>query len=86
LAGSFSSTNKEKNMKTKQLVRGVALGVFLAGAFVVGSSAASTLSGGDNVPDCDCTVHNWPNPGDKNPGIRVDGECYLDPCATDIED
>jgi hypothetical protein len=76
---------RERDMNTKKLVRGAAIVVILAGAFVVGNSAASTLTAGELVPDCDCTVHNWPNPGDEKPGVRVDGECFLDPCATEIE-
>ncbi|HEY0876575.1 MAG TPA: hypothetical protein VGD94_24080 [Vicinamibacterales bacterium] len=74
-------------MNTRMLVRRVVVGAVLAVAFVVGISVASTLAAGELVPDCNCKVHNWPNPGDEKPGLRneEDGQCYLDPCGTDIE-
>jgi len=50
-----------------------------------GGNAATADSGFVMVPDCNCTVNNYPNPGDTLHGVRVDGECFADPCATSVE-
>lgn len=69
-------------MHVKKLVRfAIGVGVLCTAGLGVASAIAAG-SGESLVPDCDCTVHNWPNPGDSLPGLRVDGECFLDPCAS----
>lgn len=60
-------------------------------AFVVAALTTGTLSAYDEnsaamVPDCDCTIHNYPKPGDTLHGKRDEkGECFATPCATEVE-
>ncbi len=72
-------------MNTKKLLRRVVGVAALVAAFVVGTDLASTLKAREMVPECDCTVHNYPKPGDSLPGVRVNGECFLDPCGTKMD-
>lgn len=68
-------------MMTKKRVLAAVLVVACVGGFFVGSSNAAS-SAAEMVPDCNCTIHNYPNPGDTLHGVRKDGECFADPCAT----
>lgn len=53
-------------------------GVAVAGAWVLGFGSPVAA-----VPECDCTVHNFPEPGKSTPAVRDEwGECQLDPCAS----
>ena len=55
-----------------------AIGVGVAGAFTLAFESPVAA-----VPDCNCSVYNYPNPGNGPiPGVRVDGNCYLDPCGS----
>lgn len=71
-------------MDIKKMVRiAVSAGIVGGGAFaVVNTVAAKNAAQALLVPDCNCTVNNWPNPGQSAPGLRVDGLCYLDPCGS----
>jgi hypothetical protein len=74
-------------MNMRVLVRRVVIVAVLVAAFVVGTNVVSTHAARPLVPDCNCHVYNWPNPGDKIPGVRYEpgGECYADPCGGAID-
>jgi hypothetical protein len=72
-------------MNGKKLVRSVAFAVVLAAAFVTGSSAASTLTAGE-LPDCNCIVYNFPEPGEHQLRYVVEDDiCLIDECYIEIE-
>lgn len=69
--------------RNKLLLAAFVLAVAVA-AFIT-SSQAVAYDDAALVPDCDCTIHNYPSPGDTLHGVRKSGECFADPCATDVE-
>ena len=63
-------------MNKKNLIRYViGMGIASVWVFVASNTALA-------VPECDCTVYNYPEPGDDLPGLIVGGECFLDPCSS----
>lgn len=70
-------------MPKKKLVLAVVLVAALVAGFLVSSGGAFAAKA--MVPDCNCTIHNYPEPGDTLHGVRVNGECFADPCATSVE-
>lgn len=65
-----------RTLITRNLIH-YAVGLGVAGAAILGMEQSAAA-----VPECNCTVVNYPSPGNYTPGLRVDGDCYLEPCGS----